>query len=153
MPTIKLALRSEYKRLCAKGWSAKEAKRAAEVKAKFDALASLGFVKLECEPDEYADLDNVLCACGEEGCEEEHRAPERRKAERDGIWGLVGYFRVRETDKWTVADSVWGFVGESGLDSGYDTDIRRSTMDALDDAWEKEARELAERATFAGVTE
>ena len=31
---------------------------------------------------------------------------------RDGVWGLVGYYRTTQDGEWINAESVWGMVGK-----------------------------------------
>jgi len=48
------------------------------------------------------------------------------KVNQKGVWGIVGeYF---DGEKWQHADSCFGFVGDDWKDSGYDTDIVRTTL-------------------------
>lgn len=96
-----------------------------------------GLVRLRIEPDEICDLDNLLG----DGFDPKHNpdipaaklAKEREeyveKIDRDGVWGIIGEYWDGEA--WQVADSVWGFVGDDYRDSGWDTDIMRSTLDAF----------------------
>lgn len=57
---------------------------------------------------------------------ERERQAEIDRVNRDGVWGVVGeYF---DGEDWQHADSCYGFIGEDWKDSGYDTDIMRSTL-------------------------
>ena len=54
------------------------------------------------------------------------------KVNREGVWGIIGeYF---DGEAWQHADSCFGFVGDDWKNSGYDTDIMRTTLNESKDA-------------------
>jgi len=75
-------------------------------------------------PDVNDDIDPERLA------KEEQEAIER--ANRDGIWGIVGKFKCNcncpRCDGWHTSDSVWGFIGDDWKDSGYDIDVMHHTL-------------------------
>lgn len=137
---MQTAVHREYRRLRNAGWGAKMALETAKVK---HAFAMSDAVRLDLEPDECPDVESLTG----ENCPERERERILDRADRDGVWGMVGRFRHPVTGEWEHADSVWGFVGDDWQDSGYDHDVRRSTLDAYRDAC-REARALA---TYGGI--
>ena len=130
----------EYRRLRALGWTALLAHRAARTLEAWNRLDG-HTIWADDDPDDpdepdarvrlhiVADDDfDLSCDCEDAHCEER----QLERAERDGVWGIVGEYRVR--DEWEQADSCWGFVGEDWRDSGYDTDIMDETMRAFNKA-------------------
>jgi hypothetical protein len=96
----------------------------------------MGEVRLRVVPDECADLADL------EGDRfnprvnpdipvsrlEREQQEFHEKVEREGVYGIVGEYFDGET--WQHADSCFGFVGDDWKQSGYDTDIMQSTLDA-----------------------
>lgn len=91
----------------------------------FNRLTELGYVRMIWEPDYDADLSWA-------------DAETLELAERDGCWGLVGQYRVSESDAWRDGDSVWGLVGQ--YDSGCGSDIADQTVESLKDALRSRCR-------------
>ncbi len=123
MPT-RFAL-NEYRRLRGLGERANVALRSAKIKDEFSYLESLGLVRLIVKPDEFSDLsylDQEMFA--------DVRQKELDRAERDGTCGIVSQYRVSDDDDWQEADSVWGFIGDDWKDSGYDSDLMDSAIQA-----------------------
>jgi len=121
------ALQREYRRLRKQGWDATRALDYARTAEEWDAL-EYGEVQLLIEPDDRYPDD--LCA------------DDAERANNDGVWGIMGQYRDPATDKWTTADSVWGFIGDDWRDSGYDYDVKRATLDAWTRAYKPLARAL-----------
>ena len=111
-------------------------------------------VRLRCEPDEFADFDDL---CGDTYSHEANpdisrerldreREEFRALVERDGVWGIIGEYRLNEDLEWVQVDSCWGFAGYSDPtdpdENGYVDDICSATLAELADA--------QERAEFAG---
>jgi len=94
----------------------------------------IGQVRLQVEPDEYCDLDNLLGDTYDPKVNsdipparlERERKAEIERIERLGVWGIIGEYFDGET--WNHADSCWGFVGDDWKQSGYDVDIMASTL-------------------------
>jgi len=63
-----------------------------------------------------------------EGTMADHKR-ERERAQRDGVCGIVG--QVWAGGAWEDVDSVWGFIGSDWRNSGYDTDVMATALDAL----------------------
>lgn len=126
----------EYKRQRALGVQAKHAIHTARTLVEWEGLGGHtkqddyeepdARVRLSILPDE--DWQHATeCGCPDTGCEERNI----ELANRDGVWGIVGEYRIRDEDDWEQADSIWGFIGSSWEDSGYDTDVRGETIRAL----------------------
>ena len=142
-------IKHEYLRLRAKNWSAKDAIRAARIKDSFEDAENEELVKLELEPEfephdvSYIDTwDDVS-----KGRKERLKKEVSDRIDRDGLWILVGYVKI--DGRWESIDSIGDLIGTDWKDSGYDSDIMKSCLDALDDDRETKAKELADRATFA----
>ena len=126
-------VRSEYGRLRKKGWPAKDALRAARVKDAFDDLENAGLVKFEvlmdpeCHDASYVDtwIDKS------EAWRQRTKREIRDRADQEGTWGIVTSIRASEDAGWEEVDSVWDFVGDDWKDSGYDTDVMNSAVDAV----------------------
>jgi hypothetical protein len=142
-------LDQEYRRLRAKGWAAKEAKRTAKVNVAFAAYEARGLVKIEAEPDECAFIEDVMGDYSDldEDQRQEYRADDYKTAYREGIWVYFTSYRVSENAAWQVADSIGACVGR--LDDSYGEDLRKGALDALDAAFAAEAEALQERGTYA----
>ena len=131
----------EYRRARRAGRRAKDAMDRARVVARWEWAEYAGLVELTARPDCDCCMDDLEGDCFSEECE--RTAPGGRRAVRaqrkafrervdaDGVWGLVGRYRLTQDGPWVDADSVWGFVGEEWRDSGYDGDIMRATLDGL----------------------
>lgn len=122
--------------------AARNARRSASIDYLWDRLECAGLVTLEYEPDHDYGYEYLAGDCFDEsnadsvpGGMRTIKAQEeafKRKIESDGVWGLVGRYRLSEDDPWSNGDSVWGFVGTD--DTGYETDIKAETIGALVDA-------------------
>lgn len=107
---------------------------------RFERLKKLGLVRFQIKPDEYSTVEDL------EGDMFNPRvnpdiAPEKLAEERndfidrinrDGIFGIIGEYKINSG--WEVADSCWGFVGNDYEGSGYDDDIKTTTIDQLREA-------------------
>ena len=49
---------------------------------------------------------------------------------REGVWGFRAEYWNGE--EWIETDSIWGFVGDDFIGSGYDDDLVESALDSLD---------------------
>lgn len=94
----------------------------ARIRALWSTLESVGLVRLCWYPDDLTvediagDLDDIDAL--------------REQAERDGIWVLVGQYRIHpDSDEWIAGDSVGGFVGIDR--NGYESDIMAMTVESL----------------------
>jgi hypothetical protein len=105
----------------------------------FDKLESLGLVRMEVKPDDTADIDDLKgdvynAAVNTDIPAAKLAAEEKQFEERvnqDGVWGIIGEYRLSADHIWHNADSVWGFVGDDYKDTGYDTDVMAATISAL----------------------
>lgn len=114
--------RKTYKELRAKGWKASEAKRHAKLYALVNnELDSL--VRLAAVADDSFDIDNVAPMA-----DDAEREATYSRVNSEGFWGCVSQFRLSTEDDWIDADSVWGFVGDDFIDSGYDADLLESAI-------------------------
>ena len=145
-------VKRETTRLRAKGWTMAQAYRAAKIKAEFAACDSVRLVQ-ECDPEVYDDSYIDTWTDTTERQREHYRKETRQRILNEGCYGLVGEYLDPASGEWEQADAVWGFIGDDGDDSGYDTDIMRSTLDAYRKAADAFASngavELAERGTYA----
>ena len=113
----------DYARLRAMHWTAREALRAAKIRARFEALEHEGRVRLDVledeEPYDHGDM-------GDEKATNE-------RIERLGLYGIQTSVACACCGAWNVVDAVWGFIGQDWRDSGYDTDLMDSAIDAADE--------------------
>lgn len=95
-----------------------------------------GKVRIRLLPDECADYDNLAGDMFNPAVNTDIEPEELERQEqefkdrinRDGVWGVVGEFWNGE--EWEEADSCWGFVGDDWKGSGYDKEIRETTIKA-----------------------
>jgi hypothetical protein len=128
----------------------KSDKRKKTINDRFSALEERGLVKFDVVVDECMHDDSYIDTW--DVSEEEKAQTKKELWERignDGVWGIVGSFRVSTDARWEQGDGVWDFIGDDWRDSGYDTDVKSETMKALDAAFQEKANELAQRATYA----
>lgn len=131
----------EYKRLRKAGWAPPYAIRAARIARQWARLEKLGLVRLRVAPDEHADIEDLEGGCFSpraNPCVRPSTLERQRKAlhdriDQEGVWGIIGEYRAPD-GSWEYGDGCWGFVGEDWRGSGYDDDIRGSTIRALRDA-------------------
>ena len=71
------------------------------------------------------------------------------RIERDGVWDLMYRFRTHPSRAWESHCACGGIVGDDWKGSGYDDDAKIECMWLLNESFQEEANELAERATFA----
>lgn len=116
----------EYRRFRSIGYSATQALFAARVGMEFFDLECDGKVRLAIEPED--DVAGVLDYLNQDCYTERQRKEERERADRLGVWGIVGQYCCPCCGEWTTADAVWGFVGEDWKDSLYDSDIMSETI-------------------------
>ncbi len=107
-----------------------------------------GLVRLDIVPDEVCMLEDLAGDCFNPDVNTDippaRLAEEYRhfcdRVDRDGVWGIVGEWRlpidaaVDDADAWQHADSCFGFVGDDWKGSGHDADIMRQAMRDLVDA-------------------
>ncbi len=139
-----------YRQFRERGFTVKCAWAGAKTKQAWDSLdfGDVGpnqdrtLVRLRVMPDECCELDNILGDSYDpkvnpdipaERLERERQA-EIDRINRDGVWGVIGEYRVSADEEWEQADSCWGFVGDDWKNSGYDIDIMQTTLDALEKA-------------------
>jgi len=138
------ALVREYKRLRANGFTAVRAYEAASVNARFGSLEQRGLVMLDVVPD--------LCMYDDSYAENDgERQAIWRRIRNEGTWGIVGKYRLHADDDFITYDSVWGFIGDDHVDSGYDADVRARTMARLSELQQEAADEIASRPTYAMI--
>jgi hypothetical protein len=99
-----------------------------------------GDVRLRMVPDEMGSLEDLEGDCFNPKANPDIPASRLQrdreefisKVNRDGVWGIIGeYF---DGEVWKHSDSCFGFVGDDWKNSGYDTDIMRTTLDEATDA-------------------
>ena len=94
--------------------------------AQWEFFESQGLMRLRWEPDDEP-YDDSYIDTWDVSLEERNniRIQLWRDIERDGVWGLIGEYRVSTDSPWVQVDSVWGLIGQD--DGGYRDDIRRTT--------------------------
>jgi uncharacterized protein YbbK (DUF523 family) len=111
-----------YHQARAQGWAAKPAWIAALVRERWDEAEHAGLVRLRVEPDmDYELVDD----------DERYRRLQAARVEREGAWGIIAEARCPSCGAWHAVDSCWGFVGEDWQWSGYDTDLMRAALSAV----------------------
>ena len=137
-------IQREYKKLRAKGWHAAQALRAARVEfawwrreaGEHDEPDKTHCVRLRCEPDEACDFEDL---CGDTfdpranpdipaARLERERAKYLEKVNCDGVWGAIAEYWDESEQRWCVADSLWGLVGDDVLDIGCVEDLKASAL-------------------------
>lgn len=127
---------------------------AARTLREWDALESMGLVRLQAEPDDDYRPD---CDCGDPRCP--YRPFERGQSETNRLrrdieaFGSVGEFCLpfvdddgywQPSEDWQHGGSVWGHVGYRNVldwrENCYIIDIMRETIDAFRDAWKIHVR-------------
>lgn len=118
--------------------------REISTRSQWEALEDAGLVRLDIVPDYDIDLDNILGTCydidsvgrfdGGKRRLDKQREMEIDRINREGVWGVVGQYRLYDNDQWENANSCSGFVGSEWKDSGCDMDIMAETVEALRDA-------------------
>ncbi len=124
-----------YHRLRAQGWPAASAFIHTKTEMQFDDLGE-DTVRLCIEPDEFMSYEDLEGDCYTPSLHPEipasrilrERAAYRERIDQDGVFGIIGEYH--DGREWQHCDSCWGFVGDDWQHSGYDTDIRRETIDA-----------------------
>jgi len=116
------ATRREYSRLRSKGWHAEQALRGAKVTEAFRALEAEGLVRLSVDRDDLSPED----AAGDVD-----REAQIALGYAKGVWRLSSERYCECCDQWCTVDSVGGFIGENGMDSGYDHDLMQAAIDAV----------------------
>lgn len=150
-PTLSRVLLSWYQHYRDLGYTGIRALRNARIRIRFDALESEDRVRLHTEPeidyydDSYIDTWAHLSERSKARLKEEIA----ERIDREGHWILIGQWRKSPDDAWESADNCGGFIGDDYIDSGYDSDIMRATIEAFDDANQREADSLDSRATYA----
>lgn len=122
---------SEYRRLRALGWTAREAWRAAKVNFAFAIASEAGQVEFreipDDEPYDMGDPGDFTSASERE----RYFAAIRARLERWGHYGIASYARCARCGTLKQVDSVWGFVGDDTTDNGYDTDVKLAALEAI----------------------
>jgi hypothetical protein len=157
-----IALKSLYRNArranvgCIVGKSALSAWRAARILRKWDALETIGAVRLRAESDDT--WEPIGCDCGDPRC--------KMNDPRSEAYGLIGEYRTdfhrsdwypSDTDDdslpWESADSVWGCVGYNNVtdwrENEYALDIMAGTIRQFAAAWKAHVRAEIDRR--AGV--
>lgn len=146
MRKITTTIRNWYRKFQSRGQSARFALRDARTMAMWEQLESIGLVRfqfvLEQEPYDDSYIDTWTDRS------ERERAHARKELwetiERDGVWMLVGEFRMlpyahgevsvpyvspEQESGWEHGVSIGGLVGTG--ETGYETDIAYQTIEAL----------------------
>jgi len=137
-----MCITARYRHYRAAGYSPVDALRQARILARFRAAETAGLVRLRWAPDECCNLadlegdtfDEPLNAATVPGGVRTIRAEREafhRRIDREGVWGLIGEYRVRPDGAWSRAESVWGFVGQDSY--GYEFAIMAETLRVLRD--------------------
>jgi len=55
----------------------------------------------------------------------------RARVNKDGVYGSVAQVRETPLDEWVVIESIWGFVGDDFIGSGYESDFINAASEWL----------------------
>lgn len=110
-----------------KGFRAAQAYDYAMVRLAWEKLEEKDLVRFSVVPDD-SGFDVQDLYVDEDSENDKNRI--RARVERDGIWGIVSEVRCPCCGQWTAVDSVWGFVGDDFVDSGYDWDVKAEAIKA-----------------------
>ena len=104
-----------------------------------DAAIALGLLEIVMVDDPDYDFENL---CGdtynpdvnpdinpEQLNKEKHEF--KRRVNREGVFGVVLKCRSLPSSEWTEIETIWGFVGEDFIGSGYDNDFINTAHDWL----------------------
>lgn len=117
------------------GFNALDAYRVAITRIRFAALENLDLVRLEVVDDFSPDLSFL----DQEDFNDTRQGialtkQTRRLATDEGVYGIVGQYRLSEDDEWEHADSCYGFIGY--VDARPETNhVAPDIMDATIDAY------------------
>lgn len=127
--------KEEYKRLRAKGWPAKSAWETAAINTAFWLRSEIeGRLRFEVIPD-VLDYDDSYLECQGLTPSQIKRARKElwRRIENEGVHMITSLVRCPCCDEQTPADSVSGFIGRDYEDSGYDSDLKQSALNKLEE--------------------
>lgn len=138
---MKQAILEHYRKYRSNGAKAKEALQGARyvvgTKESWQKEWYADHVKLEVEPDEISGLEDLCC---DEDCfdsreeYERHVEDTRERADRMGVWEVVGYYRLSTDEGWEVGSSSCGYVGEDW--EGFKVEFYSETLGELEKARE-----------------
>jgi hypothetical protein len=111
-------IRHEYARQRRLGNTARDALDYARTDYTWDSLEDAGVVRFKVIADDVWDMS--WWEIDEE---------DKRRANDEGVWGIVGEYLDPITGEWVHQDSVWGFISDDYLDSPYEYDVKQSTID------------------------
>lgn len=150
---MKKSIKDRYNNARSEGYRAIDALYQAVTLDQFETLEDIGLVRFRWIPDEDFIIENLEGDCFDPACNPDVRPCdlERRRKEfhatidRDGVWGLVGEYRLLplhhgagdivpyysedEEPGWETGESIWGLVGQDA--HIYIADIANETMDNL----------------------
>jgi hypothetical protein len=109
------------------GFQAKNALYTARLDRQWSNLEEAGLVRLKITRDNDIDIAFLVG----EGCSKAQERREIERINRYGVWGIIGEYRISEHDPWQHGESCWGFIDEDWKDSGYDSDIKYTTIKEL----------------------
>lgn len=115
------------------GWQAHIALSHARTSYAWHHLSDAGLVRLMVYEDAEG-YDDSFIDTWKDISEKERNKLHAQIADRinnEGVWGIVGEYKSPHTGEWINADSCWGFIGDEWRNSGYDSDIRASTIRQL----------------------
>ena len=130
--------RKIYQRL-PKDTPAKHRHREAGILASWEQLEQAELVRFQHEPDDistaedlYGDMFNEKYADCCPGGLRTMRAQKKaydKSIDMDGIWGIIGEYRLNPESEWEHGGSCWGFIGNEW--SHAECDIKAETMHGL----------------------
>jgi hypothetical protein len=134
-------------RSCRVGFSAVDDYRHAVIQRKWDALEDMGLVRFENPPDDCPDL-SFLDDWNETRGDIASAKRTREIANDEGVYGLIGEYRLSEDHEWEQGGGVWGFIGYDDADPGrncYAPQIMEETIEAFRDAWKAHVQRERDR--------
>ena len=144
---------TRYRTLRSQGWRASQALSAARTLERWEDNDG-AIVEDYCDSDEPGTVRLLISADNDvyddsyfdtwdditESQLERLRSELWARVEREGVYGVIGEYW--DGHAWCEVDSCWSFIGDDWLNSGYDHDIMRATLDAYSDHLDSEARAL-----------
>jgi hypothetical protein len=95
-----------------------------DLQKRWERLEALGLVQFKVEPDDCPDLSYL-----DQDDFADERISEIKRANCDGVWGIVGAYKLH--GRFATSDSCWGFIGDDWQKSGYDVEIKATTIATL----------------------
>ena len=128
--------KDEYKRLRAKNWNHIDSRNTAKINCAFEKAEAKELVRFRVISDDLPYDDSYIDTWPES---DEEKAKTKKqlwaRIEREGVWCILVEKHITckhcGSDRWEQLEHCCGFVGEDWKDSGYDTDFKRTALEAI----------------------